>query len=109
MKSPPMEAHAEDRLRAVALDGVVTWHDARTVVSREQLRHQVSEGRLEVLGRGVWKVTAHPWTTPTKYRAGLALAGVDSVIGLRTAAHHHGWYAYRRFDGLEILVARSSD
>ena len=109
MKCAPMEARAENRLREAALDGIVVWNNARAEVTREQVRHQVAEGRLEVLGRGVWKLAAHPWTRRTTYRAGLALAGADAVLGLRTAAHLHEWYAYRRSEGLEILIARASD
>jgi very-short-patch-repair endonuclease len=104
-----MERDVESRVRHAAIDGIVVAADLLGEVSRAGLHHQVEEGRLEDVGRGVWKLRDHPWDWRCQLRAALALAGPGALLGLRTAARLYGWYRYRDFNGIEVVVPRGRD
>ena len=98
----------ETLLRAAARDGIVVVGDVDGL-SVAGLRHQVTEGRLDPVGRGVWKLHDHPLNWRCQARAALALAGPGACLGLRTAAHVHGWYRYRDEERIEVVLARGRD
>jgi very-short-patch-repair endonuclease len=100
---------AEQVLAEAALDGIVVRADIGAALSHEAVRHQLASGRLVPIGRGVWKLRDHPWDVRCERRAALALAGSGSALGLRTAANLFGWYRYRKFAEVEVVVARGFD
>lgn len=61
------------------------------------------------VGRGVDRMRDHPLTFRSRCRAALALAGPGAVLGLRTAARLHGFWAYRDVEVVEVLVQRGRD
>src|SRR5262245_46481317 len=91
-------------------DGIVTSALAAkrgvNAAARGRLRRR---GVLIGLGRGVDRLRDHPWTLRSQCRAALDLAGEGSALGLRTAARLHDAYAYRRFEGVEVLSRRADD
>lgn len=68
-----------------------------------------SRGVLMSLGRGVDRLRDHPFDRWAQCRAALDLAGPGSVLGLRSAARLHGFYAYRRAREVEVIVRRGRD
>jgi very-short-patch-repair endonuclease len=103
-----VEHLVESAISAAAVDGIVT-SSALVGISPAAIRHQVREQRLLALGRGVWKLRDHPWDQRCTTRAALALVGPGAAVGLRSAAHAYGWYRYRSFAGVEIVVRRGRD
>jgi very-short-patch-repair endonuclease len=91
-------------------DGIVVWVAAVAAgLTQQDLDHNVADGRLVRLGRGVYRLRDHPLDVRSRCRAALALAGEGSALGLRTAARLHGCWAYRSFDGVEVVVERGRD
>ncbi|HKA83718.1 MAG TPA: DUF559 domain-containing protein [Acidimicrobiales bacterium] len=68
-----------------------------------------SRGVLVSLGRGVDRLRDHPFDHWSQCQAALDLAGPGSVLGLRSAARLHGFYAYRRADEIEVIVRHGHD
>jgi Protein of unknown function (DUF559) len=66
-------------------------------------------GVLVPIGRGVDRLRDHPFDHWAQCQAALDLAGCDAVLGLRTAARLHGFYAYRRTGMVEVLAPRRND
>jgi hypothetical protein len=66
-------------------------------------------GVLVPVGRGVDRLRDHPFDHWAQCQAALDLAGRGAVLGLRTAARLHGFYAYRRADEVEVLAPRRND
>jgi very-short-patch-repair endonuclease len=91
--------------------GVVRAGEALAVgVSDEQLRRlRRTRGVLVGIGRGVDRLRDHPFDLTSRCQAALDLAGDSAVLGLRTAARLHGFYAHRSSDAVEVLVPRGID
>ncbi len=91
--------------------GLVRVGDALAVgLDYEQLRRlRRTRGILVSLGRGVDKLRDHPFDLTSRYQAALDIAGDSAVLGLRSAARLHGFYAYRSSEAVEVLVPRGSD
>jgi hypothetical protein len=68
-----------------------------------------SRGVLTSLGRGVDRLRDHPFDYWAQCQAALDLAGPGAVLGLRSAARLHGFYAYRRSGEVEVIVRRGRD
>jgi Protein of unknown function (DUF559) len=51
----------------------------------------------------------HPFDHWSRCQAALDLAGPEAVLGLRSAARLHGFYAYRRTGEIEVIVRRGHD
>ena len=66
-------------------------------------------GVLVPLGRGVDRLRDRPFDWESRCQAALDLAGEDAVLGLRSAARLHGFYAYRASEDVEVLVPRGED
>lgn len=89
------------------LDGIVPgWALDAAGITAEDLRPLRRRGVLVLLGNRVYRLRDHPWTWRSRLRAALELAGPGAVVGLRSAARLHGYYAYRNTDAIEILVPR---
>jgi hypothetical protein len=90
--------------------GIVTEELARGAGvpphARDTLR---SRGVLVSLGRGVDRLRDHPFDHWAQCQAALDLAGPGAVLGLRSAARLHGFYAYRRAGEVEVIVCRGRD
>ncbi len=90
--------------------GVVTAELASaTGVPWSVLDHHRRDGRLVRVGRGVYRLRDHPWTWEAQVRAALDLAGPEAVVGFRTAARLHDFYAYGGADAVEVVVPRGHD
>jgi very-short-patch-repair endonuclease len=87
-------------------DGIVAEVPGLTTSARARLRRR---GVLVPVGRGVDRLRDHPVTWRSRCRAGLAIAGPEAVLGLRTAARLDGFYAYRRSEDVEVLAPRGGD
>ena len=98
----------EELIRHAAVDGVIDLSGLGSV-QVDTVDHHLERGRLERLGRAVWKLRDHPWDWRCQARAVLALAGPDAVLALRTAGYVHDFYRYRSFMDIEVLVRRGSD
>lgn len=104
------EAEATLAAIGVARDGIIEWELAAAAGLRQQdLDHNVADGRLVRLGRGVYRLRDHPFDFRSRCRAALALAGEGAALGLRTAARLHGCWAYRSVDHVEVVVERGRD
>jgi hypothetical protein len=68
-----------------------------------------SRGVLTSLGRGVDRLRDHPFDYWAQCQAALDLAGPGAVLGLRSAARLHGFYAYRHAREVEVIVERGRD
>ena len=66
-------------------------------------------GLLVSVGKGVDRLRDHPFDLRSRCRAALALAGRESVLGLRSAARLHGCWAYRSNSEVEVLTFRDCD
>jgi hypothetical protein len=64
---------------------------------------------LVSLGKGVDRLRDHPFDHWAQCQAALDLAGSGAVLGLRSAARLHGFYAYRRAGEVEVIVRRGRD
>jgi Protein of unknown function (DUF559) len=64
---------------------------------------------LVSLGKGVDRLRDHPFDHWAQCQAVLDLAGSGAVLGLRSAARLHGFYAYRRAGEVEVIVRRGRD
>lgn len=73
------------------------------------LDHHCRAGRLLRVGRGVYRLRDHPWTWQTQVRAALDLAGPKAVVGFRSAARLHDFYAYAGADAVEVIAPRGQD
>ena len=90
--------------------GVVTERLARAAgVPSHALDTLRSRGVLVSLGRGVDRLRDHPFDFWSRCQAALDLAGPGAVLGLRTAARLHRFYAYRDVYDIEVLVPRGRD
>ena len=104
--------------------GRSTWRSQRSVRRRSTgsspLRPWFASVRLRSATRcassGWWcsvevcgRLRDHPWDHRCTTRAALALVGPGAAVGLRSAAHAYGWYRYRSFAGVEIVVRRGRD
>lgn len=103
-----LERDVEAAIRSAAVDGIVVV-GGPLGVSTSALKHQAAEGRIELVARGVWKLRDHPWDWRCQVRAALAVAGPGSAVGLRTSARARGWYRYRNFGGIEVVIERGRD
>lgn len=68
-----------------------------------------SRGVLISVGKGVDRLRDHPFDHWAQCQAALDLAGPGAVLGLRSAARLHGFYAYRRAGEVEVIVGRGRD
>jgi Protein of unknown function (DUF559) len=68
-----------------------------------------ARGVLVSLGRGVDRLRDHPFDHWPRCQAALDLAGPGAVLGLRSAARLHGFYAYRTAGEVEVIVGRGRD
>jgi hypothetical protein len=68
-----------------------------------------SRGVLMSLGRGVDRLRDHPFDHWAQCQAALDLAGPGAVLGLRSAARLHSFYAYRHAGEVEVIVERGRD
>jgi hypothetical protein len=87
-------------------DGIVAEAPGVTPSARARLRRR---GVLVPVGRGIDRLRDHPVTWRSRCRAALAVAGPEAVLGLRSAARMHGFYAYRASDAVEVLAPRGGD
>lgn len=103
---------SEDVAAAIgaANDGVITTADLRLAglgpMALQSLRRR---GVVVHVGKGVDRLRDHPVTWRTRCRIALALAGPAAVLGLRSAARLHGFYAYCDAQEVEVLVVRGVD
>jgi very-short-patch-repair endonuclease len=99
---------AEDVVAAVGAgnDGIVIDAPGVSASARARLRRR---GLLVPVGRGIDRLRDHPLTWRSRCRIALATAGPDAVLGLRSAARLHRFYAYRDTDRVEVLVRRGKD
>lgn len=106
-----MDAEAAVAAIGARRHGLVRAGDAFAAgLSDEQLRRlRRTRGVLVSLGRGVDRLRDHPFDLTSRYQAALDLAGESAVLGLRTAARLHGFYAYRSSEAVEVLVPRGVD
>ncbi|HEY9557302.1 MAG TPA: DUF559 domain-containing protein [Acidimicrobiales bacterium] len=91
--------------------GIIRVEDAVAAgVSLSDLRNlRRRRGVLVPVGRGVQRLRDHPFDLDCRRQAALDLAGDGAVLGLRTAARLHGFYAYRDRDEIEVVSPRGRD
>src|SRR4029450_12745282 len=101
--------HHEDAVAAIGARrrGIVTDELARDAkVPPHALDTLRSRGGLISGGKGVGRVRDHPFDYWAQCQAALDLAGSGAVLGLRSAARLHGFYAYRRAGEVGVIVGR---
>jgi very-short-patch-repair endonuclease len=78
-------------------------------VTHRDLNRLRERGLLISVARGLDRLRDHPFDRLCRYQCALDLAGPGAVVGLRTAARLHGFYAFRDCDLVEVLIPRATD
>ena len=83
----------DKKLRSFAAKhhGAFSAREARDIgTSRDGVRSGVRRGEWEIIGDGVYRVAAWPWTWRHKLRLALLIAGEGAAVSHRSAAALHG-------------------